>query len=68
MKKIFIFLLTMLISVIVFSQDTDSAKQTSPAPTITGSIDAYYRYNFNNPKSGATNNLTSFTNSQNSFE
>lgn len=44
----------------------DSAKQSKPV--ISGSIDAYYRYNFNNPKSGATNNLTSFTNSQNSFE
>lgn len=41
---------------------------TTSKPVISGSIDAYYRYNFNNPKSGATNNLTSFTNSQNSFE
>jgi hypothetical protein len=32
------------------------------------SIDGYYRYNFNNPKSPLTNNYTSFTNSQNSFE
>lgn len=30
-----------------------------------GSADAYYRYNFSN---NGTNNLTSFTNSQNSFE
>ncbi len=44
---------------------TDS---TSPAPIITGSVDAYFRYNFNDPKSGATNNFTSFTNSQNSFQ
>jgi hypothetical protein len=37
--------------------------------TITGSVDAYYRYNFQNAKdSGQTNNYTSFTNSQNSFE
>ncbi len=37
--------------------------------TISGSVDAYYRYNFNNAKdSGQTNNYTSFTNSQNSFE
>ena len=37
--------------------------------TINGSIDAYYRYNFTNAKDSArTNNLTSFTNSQNSFE
>lgn len=37
-------------------------------PTITGSLDVYYRYNFANPKSGATNNFTSFTNSQNTFQ
>jgi hypothetical protein len=37
--------------------------------TITGSIDAYFRYNFANAKAdAATNNFTSFTNSQNSFE
>src|SRR4249920_1208494 len=37
--------------------------------TISGSVDAYYRYNFENAKdSGRTNNYTSFTNSQNSFE
>src|ERR1700750_1997714 len=54
-----------------FSQ-TDSAK-TAPSPTITGSVDVYYRYNFANakdPETGdpVTNNYTSFTNSQNSFE
>src|SRR6476660_904528 len=37
--------------------------------TISGSADAYYRYNFQNAKdSGYLNNYTSFTNSQNSFE
>src|SRR5258706_15986719 len=37
--------------------------------TISGSADGYYRYNFDNAKdSGRTNNYTSFTNSQNSFE
>jgi hypothetical protein len=46
---------------------------------LTGSVDAYYRFNFSNPKSDATNtpgledfspfnNYTSFTNSHNSFE
>lgn len=47
---------------------TAQSDSTSPAPTITGSVDAYFRYNFNDPKSGATNNFTSFTNSQNSFQ
>ncbi len=45
----------------------DSAK--NGRLSITGSVDAYYRYNFYNGKdSGRTNNYTSFTNSQNSFE
>src|ERR1700749_2539203 len=66
----------MLLSCAMFgySQVPDSAKKsvadstkTSPPVTITGSVDVYYRYNFNAP-SGKTNNLTSFTNSQNSFE
>lgn len=48
-----------------FSQ-TDSAK-TPPPVNITGSVDVYYRYNFSDP-SGGTNNYTSFTNSQSSFE
>ena len=41
-----------------FSQDTTQTL------TFSGSIDAYYRYNF----SGQQNNYSSFTNSQNSFE
>ncbi len=45
----------------------DSAKKGKLA--ITGSVDAYYRYNFNNAKDSMhTNNFTSFTNSHNSFE
>lgn len=47
-----------------FSQSDSSA---SSWPKISGSADVYYRYNFANPKEGY-NNLTSFTNSQNSFE
>lgn len=51
----------------------DSTKASEPSievagVKISGSLDAYYRYNFSDPKSGATNNYTSFTNSQNSFE
>jgi putative OmpL-like beta-barrel porin-2 len=45
----------------------DSTKKS--ALNITGSVDAYYRYNFQNAKdSGIINNYTSFTKSQNSFE
>ncbi|MGH2565481.1 MAG: outer membrane beta-barrel protein, partial [Ginsengibacter sp.] len=64
-----IFLGTLLFFYFLSSQaQTDSTKPSSPAPTITGSVDAYFRYNFNDPKSGFINNYTSFTNSQNSFQ
>jgi hypothetical protein len=45
----------------------DSTKKSTL--NITGSVDAYYRYNFQNAKdSSYLNNYTSFTNSHNSFE
>jgi len=44
----------------------DSSKVSSIK--FSGSVDAYYRYDFNNPKFASYNNFTSFTNSQNSFE
>lgn len=40
------------------------AQDSTKSLTISGSIDAYYRYNF----AGKVNNFTSFTNSQSSFE
>ncbi|HTL09738.1 MAG TPA: porin [Chitinophagaceae bacterium] len=49
----------------------DSTKTPDPVKTttITGSVDAYYRFNFANSKvTGSYNNPTSFTNSHNSFE
>ena len=50
---------------LAFSQDSSKTGHL----TISGSADAYYRYNFQNAKdSGRTNNYTSFTNSHNSFE
>ena len=53
----------------VYSQDAD----TLPKFKLSGSADAYYRYNFSDPRAlpngnNNYNNLTSFTNSQNSFE
>jgi hypothetical protein len=49
----------------VFAQDSTKKGNL----TISGSLDAYYRYNFHNAKDiGETNNYTSFTFSQNSFE
>lgn len=51
---------------ILFSIGTGlMAQDTTKTLTISGSLDAYYRYNFAN---NGTNNFTSFTNSQNSFE
>src|SRR5665647_436420 len=41
------------------------AQDSTKSLTISGSLDAYYRHNFAN---NGTNNFTSFTNSQNSFE
>jgi hypothetical protein len=71
LRKIFFGTLLFLGFISTYAQ-TDSTKPaapTSPAPTITGSVDAYYRFNFNDPKAGGSlNNFTSFTNSQNSFE
>ena len=55
----------LLTATIVYGQDSSSKGSLA----ITGSVDAYYRFNFQNAKdSGRTNNFTSFTNSQNSFE
>lgn len=61
-----IFTLTFLvIAVTKLSAQKDSPKTASTV--FSGFIDAYYRYNLSDP-SGQTNNFTSFTNSQNSFE
>lgn len=49
----------------VFAVAQDSTAKSNLA--ISGYVDAYYRFNFSNPKD-ATNNFTSFTNSHNSFE
>jgi hypothetical protein len=51
----------------IITQAQDSTKKGNLI--FTGSVDAYYRYNFHNAKDSMhTNNYTSFTNSQNSFE
>ena len=57
--------------IVFFTSAFSQTDSTAPANalTISGSVDAYYRYNFANAKDlEATNNLTSFTNSHNSFE
>ncbi len=69
LRKIFL-VTSLFLCLISVNAQTDTTKPgaTSPSPVITGSVDAYFRYNFANPKTGALNNYTSFTNSQNSFE
>lgn len=70
LKKITLASLIVFYCSLCFSQSDSS--QISPIPTITGSVDAYYRFNFADAKDAegkpVTNNYTSFTNSQNSFE
>src|SRR6476620_5358324 len=64
MKKFISFVASILVIGTAFSQK-DS---TEPVFKLSGSADVYYRYNFNDPKEYPYNNLTSFTNSHNSFE
>lgn len=64
LKKI-LTLSTFALTLSSIKAQTDSTKKAST--TISGFADAYYRYNFSDAP-GKTNNLTSFTNSQNSFE
>ncbi|HLG38553.1 MAG TPA: outer membrane beta-barrel protein [Chitinophagaceae bacterium] len=62
-------LLTFFVSLsILITKAQDSTAEKS-STKISGSLDAYYRFNFDNAKDqGSFNNWTSFTNSQNSFE
>ena len=64
LRKFSFFLASVFIFLNTFSQ-TDSTAPKKPELTITGSADLYYRYDFGKTK---VNNLTSFTNSHNSFE
>jgi hypothetical protein len=66
MKKHFIVIILMIMSGKLFAQDSIAEKPK--AVVITGSADVYYRSNFGDPKEYPYNNLTSSTNSQNSFE
>jgi hypothetical protein len=68
MRKISLSILAVIAGQFAFCQDSDSAKSKSSPVVITGSVDAYYRYNFNNPKEYPYNSFTSFTHSGNSFE
>jgi hypothetical protein len=65
MKKVVIATIAIVAAGKLFAQDSTEKKSST---TITGSVDAYYRYNFDNPKDYPYNSLTSFTHSSNSFE
>jgi Putative beta-barrel porin-2, OmpL-like. bbp2 len=76
MKKNVLLVIAAFGSVATFAQDSVSNVKTSDTSTstrtpflnLTGSVDAYYRYDFRNPKTAPNNSLTSFTRSSNSFE
>ncbi|HLX91884.1 MAG TPA: outer membrane beta-barrel protein [Puia sp.] len=75
LRKIFFSLAAILLFFLCSNAQTDSASKksdtvakTPPPVAISGSVDVYYRYNFSGPPNQLTNNYTSFTNSQNSFE
>jgi hypothetical protein len=78
LRKISLSVIAGLLLSSAYAQDSTVVSEKT-GPTISGSVDAYYRFNFSNLKSDATsgpglsdfspyNNYTSFTNSQNSFE
>lgn len=54
-----------LFAILSLHAQSDSTKKSTT--TFSGSVDAYYRYGFSDAP-GKTNNFTSFTHSQNSFE
>ncbi|HEX5024910.1 MAG TPA: outer membrane beta-barrel protein [Agriterribacter sp.] len=74
MLRKFLTLSTIIVASFSIAYAQDSTVAATPEPeklslNVTGSVDGYYRYNFANAKKlGETNNYTSFTNSQNSFE
>jgi hypothetical protein len=68
MKKFSLFIAIIFISTNLFAQTADTVTKKINAVNISGSVDGYYRYDFNNPHSAPYNSFTSFTKSSNSFE
>lgn len=68
MKKLGLFIIASTVCQALIAQSKDSAITKTNALIISGSVDAYYRFDFNNPSTGYYNSLTSFTKSNNSFE
>lgn len=67
LKKIVSACVLLLAFCSAYSQDS-TASAPPPATKISGYVDGYYRYNFNNPQESFNTGGTSFTNSQNSFQ
>ena len=67
-KKIVISSAFLVFSFFAYSQTDSTAPVPAATTKISGYVDAYYRYNFNNPQDGFNTGGTSFTNSQNSFQ
>ncbi|MCD2423459.1 porin [Niabella pedocola] len=70
MRKMLLLTKTIFISGALLAQDATTPEAEEKGDLqINGSVDAYYRFNFNHAKSvQQANNFTSFTNSHNSFE
>src|SRR4051812_35292819 len=69
LRKLYILIIVAALPFSAWAQKTDSVKATPPAPpppalTITGSLDLYYRYDFNKTNT----DLTSFTSSHDQFK
>lgn len=64
LQKILLTAIVTNVSLAAVAQDSSKTSNFK----LSGSVDAYYRYNFNDPKGTPYNSFTSFTHSQNSFE
>jgi Putative beta-barrel porin-2, OmpL-like. bbp2 len=67
MKKLLSIQYFQIIALLDVANQTTVA-QESPKTTFSGNADFYYRFDFANAGEGITNNVTSFTNSNDSFE
>ena len=68
MKKITLLFVVIAMQFFAFSQDSIFIKKDKNPFILTGSIDGYYQFNFNNPTTAPYNSITSFTQSNKSFE
>jgi hypothetical protein len=62
LRKLYFSAALFCLPVVIFAQDTESKKEKKSALVFTGSADGYFRSDFSGP---ASNNKTSFTNSNN---